>query len=683
MGVELDRTSLAVRNFLADDLSPAYFGLTDGARHHLERFRTFLHRFYADKFGYWPPLKGTPFSKPLYRSLYFDFKNLYDYLVDTDSTADFASQKLAIGGICVLQNVNSFDKRHKFSPQPHPMPLLPCEVPSGRRTTDSQRSLRTLSLASKQGKEERHLSARTALIAATNGEQTFLKEAAIIQAYMQFERQSAISHRYEKVSVADARKVRWLLIYGTLQYLVSALRTPPEVRDTEGPDYFLGCLVTENTRWKAGTNATSTSSTSLNGDTTDKSQSGSDQAHSESTSQSTFHTPIEPDCQNNDYLHHTNIDLGSGRVSVEIPAPLKIPQSSRPSSIRSRGRLSLASFAPKRTSALLRPRAHCEILVHGYGNGLNQTEIEKFPEPPSRTLSLNSGMKKQFSQSTTELETSRLRSKTSQLTNMYRPKSSNEKIVLRSRSQEPTSRQPIYYKDWDRKLSKKTSGDGSNTPNMLSFTCLTTSDSPNSLSSQDSSLWTDGGSSASSRSSTHDGQSEATKSSAKESGLLGGLVPIASSKSTTKSESPIGRPSFQFNFNFNAEPGSPGFLSGESVEFTDFNSNIGVAIADPPAWFTEPLLASPQTTPSIEKQPELYSAFPTIRDTDRPAIKRAEPKAEIPVVEPVRPTARKRRSSFWRSSKEKGVEEVVENKRQSVIEGETKTKPKRWSFWKG
>jgi hypothetical protein len=128
MDIELGRTTAAIRSFLEDDFSTTHLGLTSGARNHLDRFRSFLHSFYVDKFGYWPPPKGTTFSKALFRSLYFDFKSLYDYLVDSESTADLASQKLASGGICVLQNVDSFDKRHRFPPLPHPLPLIPCEV---------------------------------------------------------------------------------------------------------------------------------------------------------------------------------------------------------------------------------------------------------------------------------------------------------------------------------------------------------------------------------------------------------------------------------------------------------------------------------------------------------------------------------------------------------------------------
>ncbi|KAI4703194.1 hypothetical protein J4E81_002071 [Alternaria sp. BMP 2799] len=248
----LGRVSTALSRFLQEDLSPTHLGLTDGARSHLDRFRRFLHTFYVDKFGYWPPPRGAAFPKALYKSMYYDFQNLYDYLVDTDSTADISSQRPASGGICVLQNIATFDQRHGFKSQPHPLPLLPTYTSPLKRTnsqkTNSQKALRQLVLASQYNKMHVQDTMHGALAAATNVLEPSAMESNIVQAYIHFEKAHATSpsQRQGKVSATDARKVRWLLIYGTLQYLVSALRAPKEVRDTESPEYAL-CYVAEPT----------------------------------------------------------------------------------------------------------------------------------------------------------------------------------------------------------------------------------------------------------------------------------------------------------------------------------------------------------------------------------------------------------------------------------------------------
>lgn len=533
MDISLDRTSTAVRNFLEDDLSPAYLGLTGGARYHLDRFRSFLHSYYVDKFGYWPPPRGTTFSKALFRSLYFDFKKLYDYLVDSDSTADLASQKLASGGICVLQNVDSFDKRRRFPPLPHPLPLLPSELsPSRTKRTKSQRSLRPLSLGTKQAKEERFLSVRAALIMATNGD----SDAPIIQAYMRFERQCVTNSSEEKTSIADARKVRWLLIYGTLQYLISALRAPTEVRDTEGPMYPLCCLVNEPMQWQRETRTTTFSSTRVPAAVAIATTVESTETPFENLFQVPRDPTIEPDCQAYDYLFHTNTDPGSRRGSVEVPAPLRIPQSSRTSSIRSRRRLSLSSLSPNRNGVSHRQQMHNEILAHGYGNVLNDTCIVASADIVSRTTSLTN----RASQDAMEPNTSWLRPST--------PESSP--YCCNQRSQEAKPCCNMMPKPLRTRQDETICTGGLPNSDFADLTTpQTTRTPPESSSSPDSTSshwWSDGASCASSKSSTHDEHFENKISPAEECGLLGGLVPIINSTTTPFPVTPIRRSSLHF-----------------------------------------------------------------------------------------------------------------------------------------
>jgi hypothetical protein len=236
----------ALSRFLDEDFSPAYLGLTYGARNHLEQFRSFLHGFYVQKFGYWPPPRGSAFPKALYKSMYYDFKNLYDFLVDEESTTDLSTAP-ASGGICVLQNVENFDKRHKFVAQLHPLPLLP-EDPTRKEPATL---LRRRSLSPEYNKGSQIQVASVALARATNSENEAVMNSRIVHAYMHYEATYGLtsSLRDERVSIVDARKIRWLVIYGTLQYLISSLHAPAEVRDTETPEYPLCCLVSEKSTW--------------------------------------------------------------------------------------------------------------------------------------------------------------------------------------------------------------------------------------------------------------------------------------------------------------------------------------------------------------------------------------------------------------------------------------------------
>ncbi|KAF2501266.1 hypothetical protein BU16DRAFT_522255 [Lophium mytilinum] len=393
MDLHLGRVAAALSHFLEDDLSASNLGLSQGARAHLDRFRSFLQSFYVEKFGYWPPPEGASYSKSLYRSMYFDFRSLYDYLVDVESADTIQTQKPASGGICVLQNVHAFDRRHKFTPLPHPLPRLPF-VSSQANRTQSQRALVAFKLGSKNAKTDVYLTTRAALTAATNTTDISVTTSPLVVSYMRFERECAVKQREEKVSIADARKVRWLLIYGALQILISAIRAPKEVRDTEEANYPLCCLVAGTPPWKIGANALRTpvvpSANATEAFTTYLSEVVKADEDSYLTDDMTPLTNIQPDCEMGDYFTHTNNDVGSTsslqhQLPVEVPAPLRVaPPLLRNTSIKSMKQFAVSRFS-RRNSVLVKAptQPFCEIIVHGYGNGLNQTIID----PPSSTAS--------------------------------------------------------------------------------------------------------------------------------------------------------------------------------------------------------------------------------------------------------------------------------------------------------
>lgn len=370
-------------------MSPSYLGLSQGARAHLEYFRSFLHSFYVEKFGYWPPQAVSGFPKALYKSMYFDFRNLYDLLVDLESTGSIQDQKPASGGICVLQNVQAFDRRHKYLPLPHPMPLLP-DHSDDRSRNHSQRERLALKLGTKQAKTERYNRVRTALANATNAASSSIAKTPLVKAYQRFEREWIRMHE-EKVSIRDARKVRWLLIYGCLQMLVSAIRAPKEVKDTDGPTYPLCCLVPSTLPWAAAASALNGEHIpSINHHITDlvKVDSKVPSAMKKSLP-SALEMLIRPDCETDDYFSHAHASHGPptrGRPPTAYGIPTNLSRSTsnlfRNASVRSVKRL---SFVPRRNSVIVKPpiSSFCEILVHGYGNGLNKTIVDPPPIRPS------------------------------------------------------------------------------------------------------------------------------------------------------------------------------------------------------------------------------------------------------------------------------------------------------------
>ncbi len=136
----------------------------------------------------------------------------------------------------------------------------------------------------------------------------------------------------DKLSARDARKVRWLLIYGTLQYLEYALRAPKEVRDTESPDYPLCCLnagqVSWNDDFKLATGSPDSEATTP-------------QELEEGRSSPPFGlNAVQPDCQRDDYFAPKPALQDE---SSEGSLPLKLSQTSRSKSVRALSRLSLSA----------------------------------------------------------------------------------------------------------------------------------------------------------------------------------------------------------------------------------------------------------------------------------------------------------------------------------------------------
>jgi len=306
--LHLNRVWIAVVGFLQEDLSPSYLGITNTARNHLNYFRRFLLNFYADEFGCWPPPHTTSFPKTMYKCLQFDFQSLYEYLVDKESTSDISLQKPpTVGGLCVLQNVNSLDRRNGFQALPYPLPLLPAEKITPRKSK-SQKTLRQFALATQHDKTYRIHATSTALAAATNAPDHAAARSKIVEAYTRFEKEYATSayQRNEKISATDARKVTWLLIYGILQHLNSALQAPKEVRDCESSQYPL-CCVAERPSWHTGSRL----STSIVTLTTTPSMKVKDLRVEDRR----IPHIIEPDCNREDYISSDTIRVELSRQS--------------------------------------------------------------------------------------------------------------------------------------------------------------------------------------------------------------------------------------------------------------------------------------------------------------------------------------------------------------------------------
>jgi len=398
--MKLAHAGVMLRNFLEDDLSEANIGLTSGGRAHLERFRSFLFSYFANRLGYYPPGSLDPrnliFETDVYRLMRADFDALYDFLVDKSFTTSDRVPPLAQGGICTLQTVHGFDLRNKFAPLRHPLPLLPDIMPSS-----ASRRISWLNKTDKL-KPDQRLVAHSALMKATNKTQTI--KNPLVAAYRKFEEDSVFwplkADRNEKVSQVDARKIRWILIYSVYQVVRSCTEAPPECQDTVGVDYHIALNTANLPPWREGRRPTSIIRRPDDRQSWGLSMSVPSMPTSAwlaSPPSSPITHELKPDVDYFALTHkkETASILHTPSISRNTSSRPNIPP--RVHSLNSNFRRSLQMFnsftSDSTSSSLHTPRnrsSYHEIVIQGYGNGTNNVFVDNRanmsdPPPPITT----------------------------------------------------------------------------------------------------------------------------------------------------------------------------------------------------------------------------------------------------------------------------------------------------------
>ena len=252
MAVRIERASVALAGFLEeDDILNSQIRLSDSALKHMQRFRSFLHSFYVQRYGYWPPHvvqapgggRIRPLPKHTFLTMYTDFRNLYEFLVD--AFADPAEQSEAARSL--VNVIGGLDRCHKFKPLPHALPQLP-KIDLNPAEQRRQTSFFSM-FGKKKARQAKRTLIATSLTSATNGSDIKVVTSAVVKAYASFEREYTLKEN-ERISAAEARMARWTLIYALLQTLISVTTAPDEVQDVEGVDYPLCCQTAGTPPWK-------------------------------------------------------------------------------------------------------------------------------------------------------------------------------------------------------------------------------------------------------------------------------------------------------------------------------------------------------------------------------------------------------------------------------------------------
>jgi hypothetical protein len=364
MDVRLDRVNKSVVSFFENEVSGSFLGLPQPAREHLDKFRAFLKSVYTEQNGSWPPsnFEEEAIQQEVYSTMFSDFQNLYQHLVDPESSADMVENDISkTGGVCTLQNIQAFDKKHSYAPLAQPLPRLP--EPFERSSSQRPKLQRRLSWNPKQRrkalKKEQRAHDKRALIAASNRD-VLLMDCPLVRKYSDFE-ESTVDDDLGHLSAIEGRKVRWILIYAVLQTFHSIAQPPKEVRNISNLTYSLCCRPPTQKPWQEVRLPEVRSSEKR------LSQLVPDNSYS--------HTNLSSSSLGETLTRGRSVKARRRTLPASLPASLlaslpgKTPPGSRSTSLRRlvsrRGPAAADEVPPKRPP-------FCEIYVEGYGNGLNE-----------------------------------------------------------------------------------------------------------------------------------------------------------------------------------------------------------------------------------------------------------------------------------------------------------------------
>lgn len=216
-----------------------------------DRLRKWLCKYYENAFLHWPPTNDQIWlTRDTVMRLKNDFEGLYDYLVDRDVMFDGTEyrpgQKWAITSrsgqnfradtfeLPFTDILLGFDKRNDFPHIPHPYPITPTSVPTQSKSKSTWIVKKPISPADLLAQSRRKaLSYAEASNVYTLRDQYMHTD--LVTNFIRFEQ----SDQVETLDPFEARRGRWILIYGVLQVLATISVDSPNLRFKEGAQYHL------------------------------------------------------------------------------------------------------------------------------------------------------------------------------------------------------------------------------------------------------------------------------------------------------------------------------------------------------------------------------------------------------------------------------------------------------------
>ncbi len=247
----IHRAQVWLLSFDFNDMWPATNAPPSTARQCFDRLRKWLCKYYENAFLHWPPTNDqTWLTRDMILRLRTDFHGLYDYMVDRDMMFDGseyrAGQKWAITSrsgqpfkadtseLPITDILIGFDTRNNFPHIPYPYPICPPSTPAQSKPKSSFTLKKPTSPIDVVGQ-----SRRKALSYAEASNVYILREnymhTDLVSNFIRFEQGDMI----DSIDTFEARRGRWVLIYGMLQVLATVSVDSPNIRYKDNAQYHL------------------------------------------------------------------------------------------------------------------------------------------------------------------------------------------------------------------------------------------------------------------------------------------------------------------------------------------------------------------------------------------------------------------------------------------------------------
>ena len=233
------------------EMWPVTVPATTPARGCFDRLRKWFCKYYENAFLHWPPTNDmTWLTRDMVVRLANDFHSLYDYLVDRDIIFDGSEyrtgHKWAITSrsghnfradsyeLPLTDMLLTFDNRNSFPHVPYPYPITPPSVP----VTSKPKTGFSLKKGPSQAEVLAQTRRKTLSYAEASNVYTLRDQymhTDLVTNFIRFEQ----SDQVEGLDPFDARRGRWILIYGILQVLATISVDSPNLRYKEGAQYHL------------------------------------------------------------------------------------------------------------------------------------------------------------------------------------------------------------------------------------------------------------------------------------------------------------------------------------------------------------------------------------------------------------------------------------------------------------